>query len=324
MGSRTISRHPHLNLSPATIRNVMADLEEKGFLWQPYTSAGRVPTERAFRFYVDYLLKVRRLPRREREVIREEYLSPMAMGVDVEELLRQAARILSAFSDYIGVVVAPPIGSGALKHIQFVRLSENQVLVILVSIVGIVEHKVIPIPEQDRDDLTQEELDRMSRYLSSELYGLTLIEMRERILAQMREEKVKFDTLLQKALRLGEQALSNVSGTQVYLEGKLNILKEPEFAQVEKMRAIFKAFEEKGKILKLLDKSLKVRGLSVFIGSEMEFEEAKELSLVTRDYPRGGKFMGTLGVIGPTRMKYSRVIALVDCVSELLTELLER
>ncbi len=316
IGSRTISRQVEFNVSPATVRNTMADLEEMGFLWQPHTSAGRVPTEKAFRFYVDCLLKVRRLGRRERERAKEKYLSD---PLEVENLLKQAAQILSSLSDYIGVVVAPSPATWELKQIQFIRLGEGQILVILVSHMGNVEHKVIT----DTDGATQDELDKASRYLCSELSGLTLFQMRQRILAQMQEEKVKFDALLDRALRLGAQAVSGLEETRVYLEGKLNILKEPEFADIERMRAIFMAFEEKSKILTLLDRSLKTKGKSVLIGSEMDLEESKDLSLITSNYSKGERVLGTLGVIGPTRMNYSRAIAVVDFVSELMGELLE-
>lgn len=316
IGSRTISKHAGLGLSPASVRNVMADLEDMGFLWQPHTSAGRIPTEKAFRFYVDYLLKVRKLDRREREKVRERYLPSC---IDAEELLRRTALILSVLSDHIGVVVVPSLTLGELRHIQFIRVSQDQILAIMISGVGIAQHKII----YNTDGLTQDDLDKASRFLNLEMVGLTLFEVRQKILKEMQEEKIRFDSLLNRALKLGEMAISEMEGADVFVEGKLNILKEPEFADVEKMKAIFKAFEEKSKILKLLDKSMQAEGLNIFIGSENEFEGGKELSLVASPYQRGERVLGTLGIIGPTRMNYARTIAVVDFVAELVGELLE-
>ena len=316
IGSRTISKHMGQGLSPASVRNVMADLEDMGFLWQPHTSAGRVPTEKAFRFYVDYLLKVRKLDRREREKIRERFLPSR---LDAEELLRQTALILSVLSDYVGVVVISDLTLGVLKHIQFLRAGKDQVLAILISSAGIVQHKII----YEADEFTQEDLDKAGRYLNSEMAGLTLPEIRQKILKQMQEEKTRFDALLNRALKLGEKAITDMEGTDVYVEGKLNIFREPEFADVEKMKAIFKAFEEKSKVLRLLDKSLQAHGLNIFIGSENQLEESRELSLVSSSYQGGTRVLGALGVIGPTRMNYARTIAVVDFVAGLVSELLE-
>lgn len=316
VGSRTISRHWPLGLSPASIRNVMADLEEMGFLRQPHISAGRVPTEMAFRFYVDSLLKVRKLQQREQKKIRRHYLST---PLEPEELLRRTAAILSTLSDYIGMVVAPNLGLGALKHLQFMKVSDSQILAILVSNAGLVQHKLLA----DSDGLTQDELDKASRYLSAELAGLSLSEMRQRILNQMQEEKVRFDALLKRALALGEAALTELEKSDVYVEGRAKILNQPEFAHAEKMRAIFNTFEEKSKLLRLLDKSLQAEGLSICIGSENEIDEIKEFSLVASNYQMGSRVIGTLGVLGPTRMNYSRVISVVDYISELVSEFLE-
>ncbi len=316
IGSRTICRHWPLGLSPASIRNVMADLEEMGFLWQPHVSAGRVPTEKAFRFYVDYLLKVRKLQQREQERIRRHYLST---PLEPEVFLRRAALILSTLSDYIGMVVAPNVSLGGLKHLQFTKVSDTQILAILISNAGIVQHKLLA----GTDGLTQDELDKASRYLNSELAGLSLIQMRQRILQQMQEEKVRFDVLLKRALELGEAALAELEKSDVYVEGRVKILNQPEFADAEKMRSIFSAFEEKSKLLKLLDKSLQAAGMSIYIGSENEIDEIKEFSLVASNYQMGSRVIGTLGVLGPTRMNYSRVIPVVDYVSELVSEFLE-
>ena len=316
IGSRTIYRHWPLGLSPASIRNVMADLEEMGLLWQPHVSAGRVPTEKAFRFYVDSLLKVRKLQQREQERIRRHYLST---PLEPEEFLRRAALILSTLSDYMGMVVAPNVSLGGLKHLQFTKVSDTQILAILISNAGIVQHKLLA----GTDGLTQDELDKASRYLNSELAGLSLIHMRQRILQQMQEEKVRFDVLLKRALELGEAALAELDKSDVYVEGRVKILNQPEFADAEKMRSIFSAFEEKSKLLKLLDKSLQAAGMSIYIGSENEIDEIKEFSLVASNYQMGSRVIGTLGVLGPTRMNYSRVIPVVDYVSELVSEFLE-
>jgi heat-inducible transcriptional repressor len=316
VGSKAVSKTSTLNLSPATIRNVMADLEEFGLIFQPYPSAGRVPTEKGFRFYVDFILDVHALSDEEQQDIRSKYPGHQ---IEVRDLFRETCRILSSSSHYLGVVWAPRMSSVLLQHIEFVRLKKYLVLAILVSTTGLVHNRMIEVNE----DLSQSQLDRLSNYMSGLLTGLTLFQARERLLEQMRVEKNTYDRLLEQALKLGEKALSSIDETDVFIEGRSNILHEPEFCNIPRMTDLFRAFEEKATMVKLLDKLMQPRGVQIAIGSESQVQEMEDCSLVTSTYGCAGRVWGALGVIGPRRMNYSRVVPLVDYTARLLTEVLE-
>ncbi len=321
VGSRTISRKYGLNLSPASVRNVMADLEEAGYLMQPHASAGRIPTDKGFRFYVDSLLEVRRLSKQERERIKSRYHLDL-VHADAGELMRETSRILSAVSSLAGVVVAPRFEATRFQHIEFVKLRERDILVILVSEAGMVHNKLIQVDE----DLTQDRLHEIANYLNSILTGLTLQEAKERLLEEMQAEKALYDRLLAQAQALARQALAGEPGPRdvdVYIEGKLSIAEQPEFASVEKMKALFKAFEEKSLLIRLIDKSLQAKGIQIFIGHENEYDEMAGCSVILSQYTRGDRILGALGVIGPTRMNYSKVIPIVDYTARLVSRFLE-
>jgi heat-inducible transcriptional repressor len=316
VGSRTISKKSDLNLSPATIRNIMSDLEELGLLSQPYTSAGRMPTERGLRFYVDSIINIHELSDQEQQEIRSKYLSHLIEGPD---LFREMSRILSLSSHYLGIVWTPRMSSAVLRHIEFVKLRRHLVLAILVSTTGLVHNRIVEVEE----DFSQSELDHLSDYLNSFLAGLTLHQVREKLLEQMRVAKNAYDRLLEQALKLGEKAFSSLDDTDVFIEGKTNILNEPEFSNVSSMTDLFRTFEEKATMVKLLDKFLDPKGVQIAIGSESQVQEMDTCSVVTSTYSCSGEVLGVLGVIGPRRMNYSRVIPLVGYTAKLLTEILE-
>ena len=316
VGSRTISKKSDLNLSPATIRNIMSDLEELGLLSQPYTSAGRMPTERGLRFYVDSIINVHELSDQEQQEMRSKYLSHLIEGPD---LFREMSRILSLSSHYLGIVWTPRMSSVVLRHIEFVKLRRHLVLAILVSTTGLVHNRIV----EGEEDFSQSELDHLSEYLNSFLAGLTLYQVREKLLEQMRVAKNAYDRLLEQALKLGEKAFSSLDDTDVFIEGKTNILNEPEFSNVSRMTDLFRTFEEKATMVKLLDKFLDPKGVQIAIGSESQVQEMETCSVVTSTYSCSGEVLGVLGVIGPRRMNYSRVIPLVGYTAKLLTEILE-
>lgn len=316
VGSRTISKISNLNLSPATIRNIMSDLEEMGLLSHPHTSAGRVPTEKGFRFYVDAVLDIHELSDHEQNEIRSRYSAYQIEGAD---LFRETCRTLSSSSHYLGVLWVPRMGLVMLQHIEFVKLRRYLALAILVSSTGLVQNRVIEMEE----DLSQSELDHLSDYLNSLLTGLTLCQVREKLLEQMNVEKNAYDRMLEQALKLGEKAFSSIDETDVFIEGRTNILREPEFSNISTMTDLFHAFEEKATMVKLLDKCMAPRGVQIAIGSESEVQEMETCSLVTSTYGCGGQIWGALGVIGPQRMNYSRIIPLVDYSAKLLSEILE-
>ena len=317
VGSRIISKKYQMGLSPATIRNVMADLEEMGFLLQPHTSAGRVPTDRAYRFYVDTILNLRRLTPEERGQI-ESSLIPEEVQ-DVNEIMKRASHLLSLLSRQTGVVLAPRFGSKIFKHIEFITMREKRILVIIVSQTGEVQNKIIEADEE----ISQDELDRYSKYLTEIMGGLSLAEAKNRIMEELKNEKVLFDKLMFRALQLSQKALEDEGEGNLYIDGKTNIMQSPEFADMEKIQSLLQTFEEKTKIVKLLDKALSVQGIQIFIGAENELNEMVNCSVVTAPYSRENYTLGTLGVIGPTRMDYSSIIPIVDYTARILGRILE-
>ena len=316
VGSRTICKRYGIQLSPATVRNVMADLEDLGFLWQPHTSAGRIPTDKALRFYVDEILNVQRLSQGEREKIRRKY---RISKYDIPEMMRETSRILSGLSHYTGVVLAPKMASTIFRHIQFIRLSTNQMLAVFVTSGGTVQNRIVHMD----DDRSQDELDKMSRYLNEMLKGLTLAQVRGKILDEMKREKVAYDRLMKQALKLGHRTFSSQEEKELYIDGQTNILNEPEFANIEKMKNLFRAFEEKNLLITLLDQCLAGEGVQITIGSESECSEMEGCSLVLSPYGNVDRTLGILGILGPRRMNYSRVIPLVEYTAHVLTEILE-
>lgn len=316
VGSRTVSKKYKMELSAATIRNVMADLEEMGLLRQPHTSAGRVPTDRAFRFYVDSILEVRKLGKVDQERIKRDLENEKR---DINEIMKRASSLLSLLSKQTGVVLAPRFGSNVFKHIEFIKLREKKILVIIVSNSGEVQNKLI---ESD-EPMDQDELDKYGKYLNEIMVGLSLAEAKKKIVEKMKREKVLFDSLMYRALQLSQKALEDEREGDLYIEGKTNLIRFPEFADVEKMRALIQAFEEKTKIVKLLDKALSTHGIQIFIGAENEFSEMQECSLVAAPYIKENFTLGTLGVIGPTRMDYSSIIPIVDYTARILGKILK-
>ncbi len=316
VSSMAISRKSALRLSPATIRNIMSDLEETGLLIQPHTSAGRIPTERGFRFYVDSILNLHELSGEEKREIRSRYSVSQS---EWKDLFREASRVLSSFSNCLGVVWAPRLSELVLQHIEFVKLRKNLTLALFVSTTGIVQNRIVQMDE----DFSQSDLDNLSDKLNELLTGLTLQQVREKLFDRMRMEKHCFDRLFRQAIKLGGKAFSSFDETDVFIDGRNHILSEPEFGNISTMTNLFRAFEEKATMVKLLDKCLAPRGVRISIGSESQVQEMETCSLVTSTYGCEGRTWGALGVIGPRRMNYSRIVPLVDYSAKLLSEILE-
>jgi heat-inducible transcriptional repressor len=316
VGSRTIAKLSREGLSPASIRNVMADLEETGFLTQPHTSAGRVPTDKGYRYYVDALLDPVRLAPRDKALI-DESLARVAS--EFGEAMEIIPKILSRLSSQVGYVVSPPIREAVLKHIEFVRLHGRRILCVFVDRSGVVSHRLIEVEE----DYEQRDLDRAGRYLVEDFAGLSLGEVRSRLVTLMAEEKAAFDVLLRNAINLGTRYLdAELDERRLVLEGTTNIMKQPEFADIDTMRRLFETFEEKHHLVKLLDRCLDAPGVRVVIGSETDDPALTSLALVASPYRVDSRSTGIVGLLGPTRMEYERAVALVDYISRLLSSLL--
>jgi heat-inducible transcriptional repressor len=317
VGSRTVAKTSGLNLSSATIRNLMLDLEEAGYLHQPHTSAGRLPTPKGFRYYVDHILPVQELGRSMQQQIQEAFASP---AHEPQELFRQASRVLSLATGHPALLLAPRPQGMRLKHMQFISLSEDGVLTILVSQDNQVQTRFVRTEHR----FSQEVLDRFSRYLNELCQNLTLGESRQAILVKMEEEKSLFDKMISQALTLSRQVLQNDEEEELYIEGTSHILDYPEFtADVDKIRSIFKAFEEKHHLVLLLDQTMAAQGVQIIISPEEHFPEM-QLSLVASSYGAQQTSLGSLGVIGPMRMDYARLVPIVRYTASMVTDLLTK
>ena len=265
VGSRTVAKTSGLNLSAATIRNLMLDLEERGYLSQPHTSAGRIPTPKGLRYYVDRILPIQALGRSMQQQIQEAFSPP---AHEPQELFRQASRVLSLVSGHPALVLGPRPQGMRLKHIQFINLSGDGVLTVLVSQDNQVQNRFV----RTKSRFPQEVLDRFSRYLNELCQNLTLRESRQRILVKMEEEKSLFDKMVSQALSLSRQALQNDEAEELYIEGTSHILDYPEFTgDVDKIRSIFRAFEEKHHLVTLLDQTMAAQGVQIIISPEEQF-----------------------------------------------------
>lgn len=318
VGSQTVTKNFSFGLSPATIRNIMADLEDMGYLTQPHPSAGRVPTSKGYRMYIDGILGEDRPNPYEERFLEENYLS--GKQEDFHELLQETTRMLSLLSHYAGVVMAPNLSTVRLDRLEFILLRKGQILVVQVSEDSQVQHRVF---EAD-PDLTQKDLIRISSFLNEQFHGRTIDEIRVEILRQMKDEKNLYDQLLQKAFQLAQIVVGGKTEQEVFVEGASNIIKLPDFSDTEKMRELFKTFEEKASILKLLNRCMDSEGVQIFIGPELSQPGIPDCSFVISRYQGGSNSIGTLGVIGPTRMEYDRVIPLVEQTARLLGRLLDQ
>ncbi len=317
VSSRTISSRYAPDLSPASVRNVMADLEAMGYLSQPHTSAGRMPTAKGFRFYVDSLVELKELTKSIKKMIVGNYND----SLELDEIMKKTSSVLSNISHCAGIVLAPRLNDVALRHIKLIRIGGGDIIIVLVSRLGTTQSRVVHMNE----DLKQAELDKMSNYLSSVARGLSLTQLREKITEEMRKEKNLYNRLLSRAMKLGMEILAESRKDDVYVDGRLNILEQPEFSEdAKKLRRIFKAFEEKSLLVRLLDKSIRSKDVHVDIGFENGLDGIEGCSLVTAPYGNKENTLGTLGVIGPVRMNYPVVIPLVRYTASMLGEILER
>lgn len=307
VGSRTLSRASGLELSPATIRNVMADLEDLGLIISPHTSAGRIPTARGYRLFVDTMLTADRA----------DIVTPELVPEQPQKVIANAANLLSSLSQFVGVVLVPRRTS-VFKHIEFVRLSERRFLVIIVSPDGDVQNRVIFTDV----DYSASQLIEASNFLNSHYAGLAMEEVRERLKGEVELLRGEVATLMQAAVNVGTEAMTSAQ-EDVVIAGERNLLSVSDFSSdMGNLRRAFDLFEQKTQILRLLDFSSQAEGVRIYIGGESQVVPFEELSVVSAPYELDGKVVGTLGVIGPTRMHYDRMIQIVDITSRLVSNAL--
>jgi heat-inducible transcriptional repressor len=325
VGSRTLSeRFEHASgWSSATIRNVMSALEDSGLVEQPHTSAGRVPTDKGYRYYVDHMLGEARLAETDLRAIDELlYSSTLDSAGGGDRLMERASHALSALSNNVGIVISPSLAENCLKHVEFVQLSDKRILVVLVSSSNIIHNKLIRIDEV----LSQDELDRTARYLNTEFSGRSLMAIRAKILELMGEEKALYDRLLRNAILLCDMSLKGdeVESPNVYIDGASNILAKPDFVDIERMRDLFRTFEEKSRLIRILNECISrdpaaPGNVHIVIGREHLAPSMQNCALITAPYRiRGDAGIGTIGVVGPMRIEYSRMMAMVNYMARLI------
>ena len=315
VGSRTLAKVNSLGLSPATIRNVMADLEELGYLFQPHTSAGRVPTDKGYRFYVTTVMKGSGLSPVERDMIGS---SLKQSGGDFGSLMQETSHLLASMTDMVSFVIGPDIQQSTLRHVDFVRLAPRRLLVVVVSETGQVVNRVVELTEE----FTGVELERCARYLNTEFRGFTLAEARETLLLKLREEQALYDRVVKNALTLGQVAFAeNAPASDVYLEGTSRMLAKPEFSSnIERAQQLFATLEEKNRVLEILTACLEGSGLQIIIGSEAPVPDLEGISLIAASYRYQDRELGSVGIMGPTRMEYAKFISVVDYIARSLSD----
>jgi heat-inducible transcriptional repressor len=312
VGSRTLSKHSALNLSPASIRNIMSDLEEGGYIISPHTSAGRVPTARGYRLFVDSLLTVRPLDQVEVKQIESSLLPD-----DPQRLVAQASQVLSELTAFAGVVLSPRRSNQHLRQIEFLQLSEKRLLLIMVTAEGEVQNRVI----LTEHPYSPSQLVRAANYFNQHFAGHSFEQVQPRLAQELRELKSDISQLMEAVVAAGNQVFS--AGQEYVITGERNLLATPDLAtDMTRLRELFGLFEQKTELMQLLDIGNAANGVHIFIGSESRVAPLDECSVVSAPYEVNGEVVGTLGVIGPTRMAYERVIPIVDITARLLSSAL--
>jgi heat-inducible transcriptional repressor len=312
VGSRTLARAMGMDLSPATIRNVMADLEELGLVSAPHTSAGRVPTERGYRLFVDTLLRVQPLTAAEVRRLTGE-LDP---GQDPHHLIESASQMLSEISSLAGIVMVPRRDEQvAFRHLDFVKLSEKRILAILVTQDAQVHNRILTTERE----YSPSELEQAANYFNSSYAGVSIGDIKRALLNEMQQVSNDLNRHMQLAMRVARETFETPDDDELVVSGEEKLMDFPDLGDIKKLRRLFEAFNTKRDLLLLLDRSLRAGGVKIFIGAESGFDVLKDCSLVTAPYSVDGQIVGTLGVIGPTRMAYEHVIPVVDFTARLLS-----
>lgn len=321
VGSRTISKLSSEGLSSASIRNIMAELEDAGYVEQPHTSAGRIPSDKGYRFFVDHILEQTSLSESDESAIQTGLREPIAGSPD--QLMSRASQLLSQLSENVGIVVSPSLSHEIIKHIDFVRLGDGRILVITVSRAGHVKDRVVRIDE----DLTQDELNTTANYVNAHFTGMSLSAIRTELLKRLSEEKALYDRLLQNAFMICNRELTEPGQSQpdVFIEGASNIISKTDFADIEKIRELLRVFEEKNRLIKILTECLNTTSqpsVSIRIGAENSLPSLSRCAVITSHYGYENQIVGSIGVVGPVRIEYARMIGIVNYVARLLEQTL--
>lgn len=315
VGSRSISKRGEVGFSPATIRNEMSDLEELGFLEQPHTSAGRIPSHKGYRYYVDHLVRLGELSHHELDVIKMFFAERIQ---EIEQVVQHAASILSNLTNYTSIVLGPEVFSTTLRHIQLLPLNSDSAVAIIVTNTGHVENRTVKIPE----GISPEELEKVVSILNSKLTGVPLLHLKSKLFTETGEELSKYVSRYEELINMLEGIFVNEQQNRIFLSGTTNMLTQPEFKDVDKLKMILDLLEETPTMVKMFSSA--PEGIQVRIGTENKIEAINSCSLITATYTIEGQSLGTIGILGPTRMDYSKVISLLDFLSKDIALLLGR
>lgn len=317
VGSRCVAKQLPYRLSPATIRNVLKGLEEMGYLHQPHTSAGRIPTEKGLRLYVDTFLERRPLSETEQIKIQEQY---HLHEKDIRSLMHKTSKTLARLSKYVSLVVTPHLEKTRFKHIEFLPLSKGRLLGIFVFQTGVVENRILEIHEE----LNFRDLEKINNYCNACFFGLTLEEAREKLGKELTRAHQEYDRLTRKALLFSQELFGASSPSELVVDGEAQLLGTKAFSTLSQIKELLESLEEKQQLLTILNSCLESPGVRIFIGAESLSPATKDLSLITSTYAQGDHLLGTIGVIGPTSMDYGKVIAIVDFTAKLVGNLIDQ
>ncbi|NBO64940.1 MAG: heat-inducible transcription repressor HrcA [Acidobacteria bacterium] len=317
VGSRTISKLSSEGLSAATVRNIIADLEDSGFLESPHTSAGRIPSDKGYRFFVDHMIDREPLAASDESEIKMLFRDQPWPSAD--HLMSRASQLLSRISNHVGIVISPNIATDVIKHIDFVRVADGRILVITVTRSGIVQDRLVSIDE----NLSQDELNHTANYVNAHFTGMSLTDIRNELVKRLTEEKADYDQLLQNAAKLCDRGLTENGETdqEIFIDGASNIVSQSDFANLDQMRELLRVFEEKSRLIRILNECLDTtptQSVMIRIGAENTLPSLHGCTLITTIYGNGDRIIGSLGVVGPVRMEYARTIGVVNAVARLL------
>lgn len=315
VGSNMITEEYSFGLSPATIRNLMSELEDEGYLTHPHTSAGRLPTDKGYRSYVDSLIELQKLIIDDEERARQEYHGRIK---ELNDLLSQTSRALSSLSKFSGFVIAPKIDTSRLKYIELAQVSDSQLLVIIVTNTGLVKHKITEAR------VPKERLLRLNAILNENLRDLTVLNVKQRIFEILEGFEREENEVIAIAKNLSSSIFDFDLDENIYLEGTSNVLGLPEFHDYESMKCLLNLSEDKSRLMQVLNDNMQGKGISVLIGSETECKDLQHLSVVSSIYKDGDRPVGILGIIGPKRMEYPKMMGLVSAVSKIVNKMLAK
>ena len=313
IGSRTLSKTIGITLSPATIRNIMSDLAELGYLIQNHTSAGRVPTDKAYRFYVNSLASPASIPQQMKEKISQV---SNEQGSQIETILAEAVRMLAELTKFACVLSTPKASVSRLQRIELIKISEDRILVILVTKAGVVRDKII----FSKESHTQDFLNLVAEFLNNKFKDHSMQEIREEIHQSMVDDRNRYHDLLAHAVRLGKKAFELNQPGEMLIDGQMNLLLDSHFHEQSSVRSLIDAFDQKSAILKILDDSMKKKGVRIYIGIENDLKQLQGCSLITASYRNNQNVLGSIGVVGPTSMDYKRIISMVDYTAKILSK----